>query len=80
MNWETGIHIYTLLYIKQITNENLLYGPGNSALCSAVTYMGRKSEKEEAYVYVWTIHFAVQQKLTQQYKATITQLKKSRIK
>ena len=25
MNWEIGINIYTLLYIKQITNENLLY-------------------------------------------------------
>ena len=25
MNWETVIDIYTLLCIKQITNENLLY-------------------------------------------------------
>ena len=25
MNWETGIHIYTLTCIKQITNKNLLY-------------------------------------------------------
>ena len=28
------------------------------------------------YTYVWLIHFATQQKLTQQYKATILQLKK----
>ena len=32
MNWEIGIDIYTLLYVKQITNENLLYSTGNSAL------------------------------------------------
>ena len=25
MNWEIGIDIYTLIYIKWITNENLLY-------------------------------------------------------
>ena len=30
MNWEIGIDIYTLLCIKQITNENLLYSTGNS--------------------------------------------------
>ena len=26
--WETGIDIYTLLYIKQITNKKLLYAQG----------------------------------------------------
>ena len=30
INWETGIDIYTLLYIKQITNKDLLYSSGNS--------------------------------------------------
>ena len=25
MNWETGIDMYTLICIKQITSENLLY-------------------------------------------------------
>ena len=25
MNWEIGIDIYTIICIKQITNENLLY-------------------------------------------------------
>ena len=32
MNWEIGIDIYTLLYIKQITNKDLLYSTGNSIL------------------------------------------------
>ena len=36
-NWEIGIDIYTLLCIKQITNENLLYSMGNSAWCCVVT-------------------------------------------
>ena len=30
INWETGVDIYTLLYIKKITNINLQYGIGNS--------------------------------------------------
>ena len=25
MNWEVGIDLYTLIYIKWITNKNLLY-------------------------------------------------------
>ena len=37
MNWEIGINIYTLLCIKQITNENLLYSTGNSTWCSVET-------------------------------------------
>ena len=33
-----------------------------------------KSKKEGIYVHMWLIHFAVQQKLTQQCKVTIRQL------
>ena len=34
MNWEIAADSYTLLYIKLITYENLLYGTGNSiVLC-----------------------------------------------
>ena len=35
--------------------------------------MGRKSKKEGIYLNVWLIHLVVQQKLTQQCKATISQ-------
>jgi len=59
MNWEIGIDIYTLLYIKQTSNENLPYSPGNCTRCSIVTYMGRKFKKEGIYVYMWLIHFAL---------------------
>ena len=37
-----GIDIYTLLCIKLIINEGLLYITGNSILCSVVTKMGKE--------------------------------------
>ena len=30
---EFGMDMYTLLYLKQITNKDLLYSVGNSAQC-----------------------------------------------
>ena len=29
INWEFGINIYTLVYIKQMNNKELLYSTGN---------------------------------------------------
>ena len=52
MNWEIGIDVYTLLCVKQMTNENLLYSTGNSTQHSVVTQMGRKFIKEGIYVYI----------------------------
>ena len=37
MNWETGTDIYTLLCIRQVTNENALDSTGNAIQCSVVT-------------------------------------------
>ena len=37
LDWEIGNDIYTLLCIKQITNENRLYSTGNSTQRSVVT-------------------------------------------
>ena len=51
INWETGIDIYTL-YIKQITNKDLLHSTGNFIQYSVMTYMGKESKKEWIYVYV----------------------------
>ena len=50
INWEIGIDIYTLLYIKQITNKDLLYSTGNSTQYSVVTYTGKESKKQWIYV------------------------------
>ena len=56
-----------------------MHSTGNSlVLCSASTYIERKSKKEGMYTYAWLIHFATQQKPTQQYRATILQLKKKK--
>ena len=50
---ETEIDIYTLLYINQTTNENLLYSTGNSySILYKNIYTGKESKKEEIYVYV----------------------------
>ena len=38
---EIVIDIYTLLYIKQITNKGLLYSTENSTQYSVMAYMGR---------------------------------------
>ena len=45
MNWEIGIDIYTLLYIKQITNKDLLYSTGNFTQYSVMAYMGKNIKK-----------------------------------
>ena len=37
MDWESGIDIYIVLCIKEITNENRLYSTGNSTQCFVVT-------------------------------------------
>ena len=47
MNWEIGIDVYSLLYIKQITNENLLYSMGNSVLCGDLN--GKEIQKKRGY-------------------------------
>ena len=41
--------------------------------------VGGRSEREGIYVYIQLIHFVVQQKLTQHCKATILQLKKTKV-
>ena len=36
IDWEFGIDMYTLLYLKYITNKDLLYSTGNSAQYSVI--------------------------------------------
>ena len=51
INWEIGMDIYTLLYIKQMANKDLPHSTGNSTQYSVMTYAG-KGSKECVYVYV----------------------------
>ena len=57
---------FTLLYVKQIANGNLLYGSGNSNRGSVSIYrdgmgreMGGRFKREGIYVYLWLIHAEV---------------------
>ena len=49
INQESGIDIYSLLYIIMI-NKALLYSTGNSTHYSVVTYTRKESAKEWIYV------------------------------
>ena len=54
LNWETGFDTCTVLIlcIKSITNENLLYGTGNSMHCGDLK--GKEIPKGgDIYVYVY---------------------------
>ena len=42
----------TLLYVKQITNKNLLYSTGDSSQYSVMTGEGKESKKESIYVHM----------------------------
>ena len=46
-SWETGIDMYALLYIKQMTNKDLSYSTGKSTQNSAMTHMGKEPKKKK---------------------------------
>ena len=47
INYEFGINIYRLLYIKEITNKNLLCSTGNSTQYSVIAYMTKEYKKKK---------------------------------
>ena len=61
---EFGINMYILLYLKWITNKDLLYSTGNSAQCYVAAWMGGESGEEWIHVYVWLSPFTVHLKLS----------------
>ena len=56
---EFGMDIYTLLYLKWITNKDLLYSTQNCAQCYVAAWMGGEFGGEWIHVYVWRSPFAV---------------------
>ena len=62
---EFGINTYTLLYLKWITNKDLLYSTWNSVQCYAAAWMGGEFGGEWIHVYVWLSPFLVHLKLSQ---------------
>ena len=69
--WEEGIVrefgkvMYTLLYLKWITNKDLLYSTWNSAQCYVAAWMGGEFRAEWIHVYVWLSPSAVYPTLSQ---------------
>ena len=57
--------MYTRLYLKWITNKDLLDSTGSSAQCYVTTWMGGESGGEWIHVYLWLSPFAVHLKLSQ---------------
>ena len=73
---EFGIDMYILLYLKRLTNKDLLYSTGNSAQCYVAGWMGGSLGEEQIhiyilyiyiyiYIYIWLSRFTVHLKLSQ---------------
>ena len=60
-----GMHMYTLLYLKWITNKILLYSTGNSAQYSMAAWTRGESGGKRIHVYVWLNPFVVDLTLSQ---------------
>ena len=56
---EFGIDVYTLLYLKGITNKDLLYNARNSNQCYVAAWMGGKFGGEGIHLYILLSAFAV---------------------
>ena len=59
-----GMGVFTLLYLKQITNKDLLYSTGNSAQCYVAAWMGGEFDGEWIHTHEWLSLLTVHLKLT----------------
>ena len=57
--------MYTLLYLKWVTNKGQLEGTWSYVQCYVANRMGRGFEGEWLHVYVWLSPFCVHLKLSQ---------------
>ena len=62
---EFGMDMYTLLYLKWITNKDLVYSTWNSAQCYSEAWLGGEFGKKQIHVYVPLSPFTVHLKLSQ---------------
>ena len=69
--WKEGIvrqfemDMYTLLYLKWVTNRDLLCSTWNSARGSVAAWLGGACGGERIHAYVWLSPFVVHLKLSQ---------------
>ena len=50
---ESGMDMYTLLYLKWITNKDLLYSKENTAQCQVAAWMGEEFGGDWIHVYIY---------------------------
>ena len=62
---EFGLDMYTLLYLKWITNKGLLCSTGNPDQYYVSAWMGGEFRGEWIHVYIWLGPFAVHLKISQ---------------
>ena len=72
---ELGIDMYTLLYLKWISSENLQYSAGDSAQCYVAVWMEGGFGGEGIHVHLRWRHSAVHLKLSQDSLSAILQCK-----
>ena len=60
-----GMDMYTMLYLKWMANEVLLYSRGNSVQCCVAVCRGGEFGGEWTHVYVWLSPSVVHLKLSQ---------------
>ena len=56
---EFGMDVYIVLYLKQISNKDLLCSTGDSAQCYVAAWLGEEFGGKWIHVYVWLSPFAV---------------------
>ena len=61
---EFGVDMFTLPYLKWITNKDLLYSIRNSPQCYVAAWMGGESGREWIHVYAWLSTFNFHLKLS----------------
>ena len=57
--------MYALLFLKWITDKDLLYSTGNSAQCYVAAWMGEEFGGRMDTVYAWLSRSAMHLKLSQ---------------
>ena len=58
---EFGMDMYTLLYLKWITNKDLLYTTGDSAQCYVAARIGGFMGRIETWLSPYAVHLKLSQ-------------------
>ena len=79
MHWESGVSRWKLVHLEWIKNKVLLYSTGNYIQPPEIDNDEKEYKEEYIYVCMYNWVTAIQQKLAQNSKTTVLQLKKIKI-